>query len=102
MARASDPSASVSAAAMCGLSVIAVPARPWVSVTARVGASATPVTLTARVADLLVVAPPLDLVEVAVTVRLIGASEFLGGVIVRPDSCAGVSVQCRRHCWCRR
>ena len=93
IASVSDPSVSVSAAVRWLPSAIAVFFGPWVSDTVRVGASATPVTLSARVADLLAVAPPLDSVEVAVTVRLIGASELFGGVIVSPASWAVVSVQ---------
>ena len=58
-----------------------------------VGASATPVTPTWNDAVVVVVAPPLASVEVAVTVRSKSTLESSFGLIVRPLSCSCVKVQ---------
>ena len=70
---------------------IAVSSEPIAAATVRFGASATGFTVTASV--WLVDALTEPSVEVDVTVRVKSASLFEGGVIVRPLSCAGESVQ---------
>ena len=72
-------------------SAIAVSSEPVAAETVRFGASATAFTVTARV--WLVEAETLPSVEIDVTVSVKSASLLAGGVIVRPLSCAGVSVQ---------
>ncbi len=69
---------------------MAVSSGPLAASVERVGASATPVTETGRVA--VVVAVSLPSVLVAVTVRSKSSLLFTGGVMVRLASCAGVSV----------
>src|SRR6185295_10767655 len=89
-ANVSEPSVSVRPAEMA--SGIAVSSLPDAGVVDSVGASATALTVTARLDDVDAVTPPVS-VEVAVTPSVKSASEFAGGVIVRPASWADVNVK---------
>src|SRR5882724_7305523 len=82
--RLSDPSASTSAGLT--VSAIAVSSLPPAGVTARAGASATAVTVTARLAVVVALSPLENSVLVAVTVRAKSASLWAGGVIASADS----------------
>ena len=74
------------------VSGIAVSSSPVTSVvTVSVGVSATGSTVTSIVSTVEAVSVPS--VDVAVTVRVKSTSLSAGGVTVRPESCAGVSVQ---------
>ena len=81
---------SVSTAVM--VSGMAVSSPPVAAVTSRSGASATALTVTSNVLEMLAVSPEDNSVEVAVTVRLISSLSSAGGVMVRPSSWASVNV----------
>ena len=85
----SEPSTSASAAVI-GMR-IAVSSLPVTFCTVTTGASVTAFTVTLSVA-VVSAEPPAPSNAVAFTVRLKSASELAGGVMVRPFSCAGVSV----------
>ena len=87
----SEPSVSVSADEID--SAIAVSSSPEALATVSVGASDTGVDRHRQRVAVVEAPPPSPSVEVAVTVSVKSASQFAGGVIVRPGELAGVSVQ---------
>ena len=86
----SEPSTSFKATPISR--AIAVSSPPVTSATVTVGTSATPVTVTSKLAKVVAESPSAS-VEVALTVSVKSASESSGGVTVRPTRSAGVNVQ---------
>ena len=95
----SEPSTSPSATPISNAMAWSSP--PLAATTSTVGTSATPVTVTSRLARVVAESPSAS-VEVAETVSVKSASESAGGVTVRPPDRRVSMSRCRPDCRCRR